>query len=170
MRIDNNGKVGIGSTSPAYPLDVVGDIRTSGCLRYASSTLGTCASDVQIKRDVKPFELGLAAVAGLKPVTFYYNGLAGNPDDGHKQIGLIAQDVEKVAPALVVSEKVKLHPKDKDATEIKAVDYGAVNYMLINAVKELKADNDTLRAANDNEAAQIKALTARLDALDGARR
>ena len=100
---------------------------------------------MRIKRDVKPFELGLAAVAGLKPVTFYYNGLAGNPDDGHKQIGLIAQDVEKVAPALVVSEKVKLHPKDKDATEIKAVDYGAVNYMLINAIKELKADNDNLR-------------------------
>ena len=34
----------------------------------------------------------------------------------------------------------------------------------------LKADNDDLRAANDNEAAQIKTLTARLDALEAGRR
>jgi hypothetical protein len=33
---------------------------------------------------------------------------------------------------------------------------------------KLKADNDNLRAANDNEAAQIKTLTARLDALEAA--
>jgi capsule polysaccharide export protein KpsE/RkpR len=45
-----------------------------------------------------------------------------------------------------------------------------------NAIAKLKADNDALRAglsaykaANDNEAAQIKALTARLDALEAAR-
>jgi hypothetical protein len=35
---------------------------------------------------------------------------------------------------------------------------------------KLKADNDSLRAANDNEAAPIKSLTARLDALENARR
>jgi hypothetical protein len=34
---------------------------------------------------------------------------------------------------------------------------------------KLNADNDNLRAANDSEAAQIQALTARLDALEAAR-
>lgn len=140
-----SGNVGIGTTGPSYPLDIVGDIRTSTCLHYASSSLGTCSSDARIKRDVKPFDLGLAAVAGLKPVTFFYNGLGGNPDDGRKQMGLIAQDVEKVAPSLVVSRKAKLNPKDKEATDVKAVDYGALDYMLVNAVRELKVENDNLR-------------------------
>ena len=106
---------------------------------------------------MKPFELGLAAVAGLKPVTFYYNGLGGNPDDGHEQIGLIAQDVEKAAPVLVSSQKVLLNPKDKFRTEIKQVDYGAINYMLINAIRELKIDNDSLRSQlTDQETALAK--------------
>jgi hypothetical protein len=38
-----------------------------------------------------------------------------------------------------------------------------------NDIAMLKTDNDNLRAANENEAAQIKALTARLDALEAAR-
>jgi hypothetical protein len=159
--------VGIGTASPGYPLDVAGDIHTSTCLHYATGTLGTCSSDARIKRDVRPFDLGLAAVAGLQPVTFYYNGLGGNPDDGRQQVGLIAQDVEKAAPSLVVPQKVKLHPGDEKATEIKAIDYGAVSYLLINAVKELKAAIDdekaeiaAMKAANDNQAAALKALAA----------
>ena len=62
---------------------------------------------------------------------------------------MIAQDVEKVAPSLVVTQSVRLHPRDSKDTstaDVKAVDYGAVSYMLINAVKELKAENDSLRS------------------------
>ncbi|MGZ3769313.1 MAG: hypothetical protein ACXWRG_06605, partial [Bdellovibrio sp.] len=47
------------------------------------------------------------------------------------------QEVEKVAPEVVETTKVKLHPGDKEDTEIKVVNYNSFTYMLINAVKEL---------------------------------
>lgn len=152
MRITSAGLVGIGTTAPSYSLDVVGDIRTSTCLRYPGGTLGTgCTSDIALKRTVTPFQFGLQAIIGLQPVSFYYNGLGGNPDDGVQQLGLIAQDVEKVAPQLVGSRLIRLRPSDAKPTPVKTVNYSALTYMLINAVKELKA-------SNDRYAAQLAAL------------
>lgn len=138
LAIDTNGNVGIGgTTAPGQKLDVVGDIRTSGCLYYASSSVGTCASDKRIKKDVHPFDLGLDALLGIQPVNFKYNGLAGYQADGKEQLGVIAQQIEKSAPELVAKRMVTLHPDDKQKTEIKVVNYGAFTYVLINSVKEL---------------------------------
>ncbi|HEY8271224.1 MAG TPA: tail fiber domain-containing protein, partial [Pseudobdellovibrionaceae bacterium] len=133
---NTTGNVGIGITSPTQALDVVGNIKTSGCLYYASSSLGTCASDERLKKDVKPFDLGLKALLGLKPVNFQYNGLGGFQDDGKTQLGVIAQEVEKAAPELIKKQTVQLHPEDNEKTEIKVVDYGAFTYVIINAFKE----------------------------------
>jgi hypothetical protein len=137
MRIDSTGNVGIGITAPTQKLDVVGNIKTSGCLYYASSSLGTCASDERIKTDVRPFDLGLDALLGIRPVNFKYNGLAGFEADGKNQLGVIAQDIEQSAPELVEKREVKLHPEDHKKTEIKVVNYGAFTYVIINAVKQL---------------------------------
>lgn len=144
VHIDTTGKVGVGTASPSYPLDVVGDIRTSQCLRYNSSTLGTCSSDIALKRDIRPFALGLDKLVALQPVTYYYNGLGGNPDDGRQQIGFVAQDVEKAAPELVGTQKVKLHATDRKTSTVKTVNYSAITYMLVNAVKELNDKLDKL--------------------------
>lgn len=137
LSITNSGNIGIGILAPAQKLDVVGNIKTSGCLYYNASSLGTCASDERLKEDIRPFKLGLDEVLGINPVHFKYNGLGGLPKDNIEQLGVIAQDVEKSAPDLVVKKKVKLHPEDEFETEIKAVDYGAFTYALINATKEL---------------------------------
>lgn len=131
------GSVGIGSTAPGHKLDVEGNIRTSGCLYYNGGSLGTCASDERLKGEVHSFNLGLDELLGINPVYFKYNGLGGLPTDGGEQLGVIAQEIEKVAPSLVVKKKVKLNPKDNFDTEIKAVDYGAFTYVIINSVKEI---------------------------------
>ena len=147
-----SGSVGIGTSTPGKPLDVIGDIRTSTCVLFPGGGSGTsCPSDISLKRDVHPFTLGLDAVVGLKPVNFYFNGLGGTTDDGVLQLGLLAQDVELVAPSLVGVREVKLKPSDRNQIQIKTVNYIALTYMLINSVKELKA-------ANDSYAAQLAAL------------
>jgi hypothetical protein len=134
----------------------------------------TAVSDRRLKTDIQPLgeEKGLPAVMRLNPVTFRWKdairqGLG-------EQMGFIAQDVQQVMPQLVteVSDKETITLPDGEqetVTDTKGVAYAQIVVPLVKAVQELKSDNDSLRAANDDEAAQIKALTARLDALEAAR-
>jgi hypothetical protein len=43
MVVTQGASVGIQTVSPAYPLDVVGDMRTSTCLHYSNDSIGTCS-------------------------------------------------------------------------------------------------------------------------------
>ncbi|KYG63978.1 hypothetical protein AZI86_14305 [Bdellovibrio bacteriovorus] len=138
MRIDTLGRVGIGTTSPTYTLDVAGDVNASGCLRSSAGTAsGTCASDERLKTDIQKFDLGLDALLGITPHRFKYNGLGGITPSGKPELGVLAQEVEKTAPELIVSKEVKLYPEDSHKTQIKQVNYTAFTYVLINSVKEL---------------------------------
>lgn len=53
VTLASNSNVGINNTLPLYSLDVTGDMRTSTCLRYSGGTLGTCSSDLRLKKDIK---------------------------------------------------------------------------------------------------------------------
>jgi hypothetical protein len=93
-------------------------------------------SDARLKKDVKGFDLGLAELKRLRPVTYKYNGLGKTQDDGNEFVGVIAQELEKVLPSMVKSNKEKLRPGDSKETDIKYVDPSAFTYVLINAVQE----------------------------------
>ena len=76
-------------------------------------------------------------VKKIRGVSFEWNDKAksvGAPA-GQKQIGVVAQEVETVFPELVSSS----------ADGYKAVDYTKLTAVLIEAVKELKAENETLK-------------------------
>ena len=138
LHIDSNGNVGIGSASPAYKLDVNGDINTSSCFRIGATTVsGTCTSDERLKENIQDYDQGLKELLGIRLRTYQFNGLGEMPKTGETAVGVIAQEVEKTNPDLVKTRRVKMHPEDQEQTEIKAVDYSKFTYMLINAVKEL---------------------------------
>jgi hypothetical protein len=93
-------------------------------------------SDGRLKKDVKDFRTGLDGLEKIRPVTFKYNGLAGTENHGLEHVGVVAQELEKVFPSMVTTQKRKLNEGDAKETDIKVVDGSAFTYILINAVKE----------------------------------
>ncbi|MBO9667375.1 MAG: tail fiber domain-containing protein [Bdellovibrio sp.] len=165
--INNLGYVGMGVASPTYPLSVSGDIMTTTCIRTSAGIAsGTCTSDERTKTDVKSFDLGLDALMGLNPKMYRYNGLGGQPESHQLEVGVIAQDVEKTAPELIVPKKMKLHPTDTEATEIKQVNYSTFTYILINSVKELYAKLLGHDQALQEKDAQIQNLRSQTEKLN----
>ena len=111
--------------------------------RAAKSWAAT--SDARVKKDVVDFDQGLAALQRIRPVTYRYNGLGGTEASDTQHVGVIAQELEKALPFMVSSQKRKLHPNDKETTDIKQVDPSAFTYVLINAVKQLSVENTEMK-------------------------
>jgi endosialidase-like protein len=107
-----------------------------------NGNLGTAASSERFKKDIGPMAKASEAVLALKPVTFHYK----NDSKGVPQFGLVAEEVAKVNPDLVV----------RDAKgQIYTVRYDAVNAMLLNEF--LKAHKRI-----EQQDKRIDELTARL--------
>jgi len=104
--------------------------------------LGTQSSSRRFKDDITSMEKASEALLSLRPVTFHYkNDVKGTP-----RFGLIAEEVAKVNPALVVP--------DKEGKPY-SVRYDQVNAMLLNEfLKEHRK--------NEEQQKQIEALTAEL--------
>jgi Chaperone of endosialidase len=126
--------------------------------------LGTVASSERFKKDIATMQKASEAVLSLRPVTFHYKTDAKDTP----QFGLIAEEVAKVNPALVLPDK-----EGKPYT----VRYDAVNAMLLNEflkehrkVEKLEA---ALRAVNErlaDQEARIQRVSAQLEVNKPARR
>jgi hypothetical protein len=85
----------------------------------SNGQLGTASSSRRFKKEIKPMDQTSEAILALKPMTFHYKS-----DTTHTpQFGLIAEEVAKVNPDLVV--------RDKDGKPY-SVRYVQVNAMLLN--------------------------------------
>ena len=115
-----------GSTVTALTLDMSG----AGAATFNSSvTAGgdfTAFSDMRIKHDIETIEGALAKVSDMRGVYFKRN-------NGEAGTGVIAQEIENILPEVV-----------KDG-EYKSVAYGNMVGILIEAIKELKAEVEKLK-------------------------
>jgi hypothetical protein len=138
--------------------------------------LGTVASSERFKKDIATMDRASEAILSLRPVTFHYK----SDTKGRPQFGLIAEEVAKVNPALVLPDQ-----EGKPYT----VRYDAVNAMLLNEFlkehrkveqqeatitqlkstvaqqkKDFQATVAQLTARLDQQASQIQKVSAQLEA------
>jgi hypothetical protein len=137
-----NGNVGIGATSPSEKLHVIGNGLFTGTVTASCGVLS--CSDLRYKKDIMPLTGSLQNILALRGVN--YSWRASDFPEKHfvpdRQIGVIAQDVEKLYPEVVFT--------DRDG--YKSVDYAKLTPVLIEAIKEQQQLIETLK----QELAQLK--------------
>jgi hypothetical protein len=123
-----NVGIGIGVTEPAAKLDVGGVIHC---------TTTTNSSDERFKTNIAPLTDTLKKIDSIRGITFDWNELHQSlgRSTGRRKIGVIAQDLEKPFPELVSTW---------DEKGYRAVDYGRFTAVLLEAIKEIKAKNESL--------------------------
>src|SRR5438552_11574330 len=141
------GPIGVSDPQTAtYIAGIYNESAVGGSAVFVTSNgkLGTitAVSSQRFKDEIKPMDKASEAILALKPVTFRYKKELD--PDGIPQFGLVAEDVAKVNPDLVV--------KDAEG-KIYTVRYEAVNAMLLNeflkehaTVQELKKEMAALKA------------------------
>ena len=158
-----SGTIRIGSTGTQTRTFIAGirEATASGGVMVfvdSSGQLGTLTSSKRFKEQIKPMDKASEALFALKPVTFRYKQELD--PEGTPQFGLVAEEVEKVNPALVA----------RDAKgELYTVRYEAVNAMLLNeflkehrTVQELRSVVAKQEANAARQQKQIDGLTAGL--------
>jgi len=132
----------------------------------SSYHLGTVGSSRRFKDEIKPMDKVSEAILALKPVTFRYKKEIDSK--GIPQFGLVAEDVEKVNPDLIV--------RDNEGKPY-SVRYDQVNAMLLNeflkehrkveslekAMAEQQKENAAMRAMLKEQAAEIQKVSAKLE-------
>jgi|GEM_PF-1661200 len=155
-------RVGVGTDAPTQSLDVNGTLRVRGMTtgtsagtvyRTADGTLITGASDIRLKENIEPIGNSLEKVLQLKGVTFTWK----NDPEKRKNIGFIAQDFEKVIPELVFTN-------ENDG--FKGINYAEVTAILVEAIRELKTDNDLLRDQNSSLSGEISQANEKIRGLN----
>ncbi|MBE0654383.1 MAG: tail fiber domain-containing protein [Bacteroidales bacterium] len=138
------GKLGIGDSFPYHKLHINGN---------ASKTEGGSSwvewSDARLKTVTGDYSKGLEEIAALRPIVYRYN--ENNPRNlpsDKEQVGFIAQEIQEIFPEAVAEDQdgyltFSLHP---------------VNIALVNAIKELKEENDRLKSENIDFQARLERL------------
>jgi hypothetical protein len=133
--------------SQAWAGRFMGDVDVTGSGYFVNGNF--VASDARLKKDVQDLRYGLEQVLKLRPVTYKWK-------DGHDdrtKIGVIAQEIDKVLPEVVTTNRT---------SGMLAVEYQEIIPVAIKAIQE---QENVIR----RQAATIQQLDARLTALEKSR-
>jgi hypothetical protein len=105
---------------------------------YGNGTY-TTVSDRRLKKDItKVTENYLDKVSRLNIVKYHWNEQS---ETDALEFGMIAQEVEELIPSIVQEGR-----EDESGNKYKGIQSSVLPYILIKAIQELKAENDTLKS------------------------
>lgn len=113
-----------------------GDLHVDGNIIGYSSTI----SDQRLKGNINKIDNALDKLMQINGYTFTYN------HDGKQSAGVIAQEVENIMPSAVQSTNLVFN--EDNNVEFKTVQYDQLHGLLIEAIKELKAELEELKNAS----------------------
>lgn len=150
VNVLGNGNVGIGTSNPTQRLQVIGNIQATGMITPS------CA---KLKENVEPMRDALERLSRLDAVRFDWK-----PDEARTRgfthdLGFIAEDVAQVFPEIVF--------RDEKGSVI-GLDYARMSAVAVGAIKQLKADNEKMRAENTELRARLDRIEAMLAERNGA--
>jgi hypothetical protein len=123
-----------------YGIDITGPITGKGDIYAVGNISGqdvTARSDVRLKSMISTIENPISTIMQMRGVSYYLNSTI-NSSTPVKKIGLIAQEVERVLPEVVIT--------DTNPDGYKSVAYGNIVGLLVEAFKELSNKVDKLAA------------------------
>jgi len=160
MVILENGKVGIGTTSPSEVLDVNGNARfrsigsgaSAGALHYTSTgVLTTNTSDVRLKTNINPLENTLEKLLNVNTYTFNWINESDRVD-----LGMIAQEVEEIFPRLVFTNPVDGY---------KGIHYDKFSSILTKAIQEQQSIIESIQTELDANSSIIESQSNEIETL-----
>ena len=115
------------------------DVSNAGDARFDGNvTAYSSFSDLRLKDNIEVIPNALEKVSELRGVTFDYKA------DGKRNTGLIAQEVKRVLPEVVY----ETHTFENQEDNVLALNYGNMVGLLVEAIKELKAEIEDLKRGN----------------------
>jgi hypothetical protein len=155
------GADGNNASNGCYIGQIFGATSSGGIAVFVNSNgrLGTSTSSRRFKEEIKPMEQASEALLALKPVRFRYKKEID--PQGIPQFGLVAEEVEKVSPDLVV--------RDKEGKPY-SVRYEQINAMLLNEflkehrkVQKLEAALEAVNERFKAQDAKIQTVSAQIE-------
>ncbi|WP_425390602.1 tail fiber domain-containing protein [Ekhidna sp.] len=148
-----------GDGTGSYNIGYDGNATFSGTV---TATSFPTSSDKRFKDNIEPLTNSLSNTLKISGYTYKWNDVAKEVkgiSDEKEQIGVLAQELEKVYPQLVKT----------DAEGYKSVNYPALTTVLIEAIKELNAEVKTLKAENEelkSNALKTAELSKRIETIE----
>lgn len=139
----HEGRIGVGTSTPAHPLDVNGTIRAVDLV---------LTSDRRAKEQIASLDAStsLKQICEINPVSFQWK------TTGKEDMGVIAQEIEKIFPQFVVT--------NPDGS--KSVKYHSLIAPMISSIQELNEENKKMKEEIKKLKASQKSILERLDAIE----
>lgn len=168
FEIDNfnslNTALYCGTTGMGYALEADGRATKTDGNQY-----WTLTSDRRVKKNIQPFQDGLELILKVNPKKFIYNGLFGTKKD-QPAIGIIAQEIQKIAPYMVDAVVKKKYPNDPENREkiddLLVYNGSALPYILVNAIKEMNQTIEKQKVLLASQSGELKNLRKQMVALE----